>query len=58
MKHMSIWQWIRLHLYMWAEQYPDKCGKCGMKVKGNIFIGYRFGCKCKEIWRNNINVGI
>lgn len=46
MKPLSIWQRILFQLGITAVQYPERCGLCGKKTRGNAIIGYRHRCKC------------
>jgi len=45
MKPLSILQWIIFQLGGTAIQYPDKCGVCGTKTKGNIITGFYLPCE-------------
>ncbi len=46
---ISIWQRILFARGKTATVYPVRCGLCGTQTKGNIIMGYRFGCNC--FWR-------
>ncbi len=45
MKPLSILQWVIFQLGGTAVQYPDKCGVCRTKAKGNIFTGFYLPCE-------------
>jgi len=48
MRPTSLFQTLLFTFGGTAVQYPERCRVCGTRTKGNIFIGFRLGCKCDE----------
>lgn len=46
-KPMSICQSILFAIGLTAIQYPERCGVCNRRIKGNRVTGYHNDCRCR-----------